>query len=74
MLFSEMNREQVCSTTLLYDAIVMLSALHTLDDWHSVLSEPIKDVLKTLGNIVGKLQKAIYFLFLQVCAYTFDCI
>ena len=40
--------------------------LYTQDDWHEVLRDPIQDVLKMLGDILSKLQKAIYFLFLQV--------
>ena len=31
-----------------------------------MLRDPIQDVLKMLGDILNKLQKAIYFLFLQV--------
>ena len=40
--------------------------LYTQDNWHEVLRDPIQEVLKMLGDILSKLQKAIYFLFLQV--------
>lgn len=43
-----------------------------LDNWHSVLSDPIKGALNTLENIIGKLQKSIYFLFLQVSTCIFE--
>ena len=42
----------------------------TTDDWHSVLHTPISDMRSALSSVVDKLQKAIYFLFLQVIKLT----
>jgi len=41
----------------------------TADDWSSVLRTPISDMRSALAIVVDKLQKAIYFLFLQVNKY-----
>ncbi|XP_065884810.1 inositol polyphosphate-4-phosphatase type I A-like [Dysidea avara] len=55
--------EHVLCVEMRVDAV--LSNLDGTDDWHSVLQTPISDMRSALASIVDKLQKAIYFLFLQ---------